>query len=269
MPRRPTSITSGIDIGARSVKIAILSHRGARSSVLATAVVPVLGSHDAGAARAAMRNGWARALAEANLSAWGVDYVASTGTPDRHVARVGHFYGHLSHALGGRLLFPDATVALDIGFNQIRCDLLGDTPNEGLGLAGREVGYGEGVLDALVGRPALPQDDPQTPPLASALSESMTARVAVLLGAFAVEGKVVLTGGMALDLGFVHGLRSRLLQSESNVSLLISPDALFAGAYGAAILAARRFDRLSGVIPPAITGLFAATTPHPDDRSLN
>lgn len=269
MPRRPTSITSGIDIGARSVKIAILSHRGAKSSVLAKAVVPVLGSHDAGAARAAMRDGWARALAEANLSAWGVDYVASTGAPDRHVARVGHFYGHLSHALGGRLLFPDATVAIDIGFNQIRCDLLGDTPSEGLGVAGREFGYGEGLLDALVGRAGLPLDDPHAPPLATALSESMAARAAALLRALAVEGKVVLTGGMALADGFARSLRSRLLESGSNVSLLISPDALFAGAYGAAILAARRFDRLSCAVGPAVTDPFLATTRHPDYRSLN
>src|SRR5690242_5331065 len=99
MPERPTSLTSGIDIGARSVKIAILSHRGVRPSVLATAVVPIPGSGDAGDARAAMRYGWARALAEANLSAREVDCVASTGARDRHVVRVGPFYGHVSHIL--------------------------------------------------------------------------------------------------------------------------------------------------------------------------
>ena len=91
-------------------------------------------------------SGWGRALAEANLSAWDVDYVASTGTRDRHVTRVGRFYGHLSHAVGGRLLFPDATVALDIGVNQIRCDLLNDPPNGRLGLAHQEAGDGDELL---------------------------------------------------------------------------------------------------------------------------
>jgi len=269
MPTRPTFITSGIDIGARSVKIAILSHRGAQSSVLATAVVPILGSHDDGDARAAMRDGWARALAEANLSTWGVDYVASTGTADRYVARVGHFYGHLSHALGGRLLFPDATVALDVGVNQIRCDLLKDGPEGRLGVARREADDGDESLHPPDRRAWQSRDWPSAPPIAGALPESMAVQAAVLLRALAVGEKVVITGGMVLDAGFVHSLWRRLVTSENRVSLLISHEAVFAGAYGAAILAARRFDRFCGTVGRVITDPFIMTVPHPDDRSLN
>lgn len=245
LPGRPQSITGGVDIGARSVKIAILSHRGARPSVLARAVVPVLGS-GAGDARAAMRDGWARALAEANLSAWDVDYVASTGTPDRHVARVGPFYGHLSHALGGRLLFPDATVALDVGVNQIRWEVLSDLPNGRLGVVRRSA-----------------------PPVEGALAESMAARAALLLGALAVGAKVAVTGGMVLDAGFVHSLWSGLVTSENNVSLLISREAVFAGAYGAAILAARRFGRISRPFGAGSTDPFVPRAPDLHHRSLN
>jgi activator of 2-hydroxyglutaryl-CoA dehydratase len=242
---RPTSITSGVDIGARSVKIAILSHRRARPSVLATSVVPVLGNHDPGDVRAAMRDGWARALAEANLSTWDVDNVASTGTGDRAIARVGHFYGHLTHALGGRLLFPDATVALDIGVNHIHCDLLDDMPNGRLDVAPREATDG------------------------GALRESMAARAAALLRALADGGKVVLTGGTVLDAAFVHSLWSRLVTSASNISLLISPEGVFAGAYGAAILAARRLGRISPSFGPDVTDPFVLRAPDRHGRSLN
>jgi benzoyl-CoA reductase subunit D len=269
MREDPTFLTSGIDIGRRSVKIAILSHRGARPQVLATAVVQIRGSRDAGDARAAMREGWGRALAEANLSAWDVDYVASTGTRDRHVARVGRFYGHLSHAVGGRLLFPDATVALDIGVNQIRCALLTDPPNGRLGVARQEAGDGDELLRRPDRRAAQPRDRPPEPPVAGALPESMAARAAALLSALAVGGKVVITGGMVLDAGFVHGLWSRLVTSKSSVSLLISPEAVFAGAYGAAILAAHRFCRISRSVGPGSTDPLVSRTPARHDRSLN
>jgi benzoyl-CoA reductase subunit D len=268
-PDCPTWLTSGIDIGARSVKIAILSHRDGRSSVLATAVVQIPGSRDADDARAAMRDGWGRVLAEANLSARDVDYVASTGTRDRHVARVGPFYGHLSHALGGRLLFPDATVALDVGANQIRCDLLNDPSNGPLGVAGREDEDGGELLHPPDRRAEQSSDRPSAPPVAGPLRESMAARAAVLLRALAVGGKVVLTGGMVLDAGFIHGLWSRLVTSENNLSLLISPEGVFAGAYGAAILAARRLDRISRSFAPGATDPLVPRSPDRHDRSLN
>jgi activator of 2-hydroxyglutaryl-CoA dehydratase len=77
---------------------------------------------------------------------------------------------------------------------------------------------------------------------------------------------VVLTGGIVRDADFVHSLWGRLLTPESKVSLLISPDAVFAGAYGAAILAARRFRRLSR---PLGLMVVEAGTLCRDDRSLN
>ena len=103
---RPISFTGGVDIGARSVKVALLSHQGPKSTVLANAAIQIPGS---GRARDAIREGWGRVLAEASLSTRDVDYIASTGAPARSVDRVGHFYGHASQARGARLLFPDAT----------------------------------------------------------------------------------------------------------------------------------------------------------------
>ena len=55
-------------------------------------------------------------------------------------------------------------------------------------------------------------------------------------GRWRPEGTVVLTGGMVHNSDYVHGVWSELLASESRLSLLISPEAVFAGAYGAAIL---------------------------------
>ena len=74
---------------------------------------------------------------------------------------------------------------------------------------------------------------------------------------------------MVHNADFVHGLWRELLAPESHLSLLLSPEAVFAGAYGAAILAARRFERTArssapASIEPLVWGLVG-----PQDRSLN
>src|SRR5450755_3517652 len=96
-------LTAGLDVGARSVKIAILSHQEARPVVVAEGLVRTE-EHP-------IREGWNRVLAEAGLSAGDIDYVVSTGTRDHEAV----------DALGARLLFPDAIAALDVGTSQIRC----------------------------------------------------------------------------------------------------------------------------------------------------
>ena len=87
--------------------------------------------------------------------------------------------------------------------------------------------------------------------------------------ALAVGEKVVITGGMVLDAGFVHGLWSQLITSENNVSLLISREGIFAGAYGAAVLAARRFGQISQSFGLGGTDPLAPPTSDRHDRSLN
>jgi hypothetical protein len=74
---------------------------------------------------------------------------------------------------------------------------------------------------------------------------------------------------MVLDPGFMHSLWSRLVTSENNVSLLISPEGVFAGAYGAAILAARRFGRISRSFGLGATDPFVPPSPERHDRTLN
>jgi activator of 2-hydroxyglutaryl-CoA dehydratase len=94
-------------------------------------------------------------------------------------------------------------------------------------------------------------------------------RAAILLASLATESKVALTGEVVLDTAFVQRLWSRLLVLQSNVSLLLSPDAIFTGAYGAAILAARRFTRISQSLDAAFTDPSLAKPRLRSDRSLN
>ncbi len=222
-------VTSGLDFGARSVKIAILSHGGTRSVVLAKALVRVQGNRDTRTDLVAIRESWGRLLADAGLSVGDIDCVASTGSRECQTVRVGHFYQRFSHALGASLLFPDATAALDIGVTQIRCALLNEPPD------GRR--YAASPLEGAVPGVTMARGD-------------LATQATSLLRSLSIDGRVVLTGGTVLDADFVRSLWLRMLASESNVSLQISPEAIFAGAYGAAILAARRFRRISRISDP-------------------
>ncbi len=264
-----TLLTSGLDVGARSVKIAILSHQGTRSAVLAKALVRIQGRRDTRTDRGVIRESWGRVLAEAGLSAGDIDYVASTGTPDRQTVRVGHFYQRFSHALGARLLFPDGTAALDIGASQIRCALLREPP-EGRRYSATRLGAGNGseVLEALAQRASVTLDEAALRAVVT-LQDDLAVRAVRLLSSLTVEGKVALTGGMVLDADFVRSLWCRLLEAESGVSLLISPEAVFAGAYGAAVLAARRFRRLSRTADPVAADPLAQSILGIDRRALN
>jgi activator of 2-hydroxyglutaryl-CoA dehydratase len=96
---REAFLTSGVDIGAHVVKIAVLSHQGGRTDALAKVVTRIGGRRDAGDARSAIREAWVRVLAEAGLSAQDVQLVASTGAPERQLVRVGHFYRRSSRCM--------------------------------------------------------------------------------------------------------------------------------------------------------------------------
>src|SRR5205814_8063531 len=128
-------------------------------------------------------------LRETNLSARDVDNMASTGSGARRAVRVGRLYGHSSYALGARLLFPDATVALEVDVNRIHCVLLRD-PTGSIRQAERD--------DEPFGALASVQrvDGPAAPSAGASLPEYLATRAALLLRSLTTSEKVALTGGM-------------------------------------------------------------------------
>jgi predicted CoA-substrate-specific enzyme activase len=72
--------------------------------------------------------------------------------------------------------------------------------------------------------------------------ESIAVRIAALLRQVGVEADVTLTGGVTKNVGMVRALEQRL-----GVPLQVHPDAEYAGALGAALLALRRLRKKEGV----------------------
>jgi activator of 2-hydroxyglutaryl-CoA dehydratase len=240
-------LTAGVDIGMRTVKIALIANGAGAPRVVASECVPVQGRRDVRDAEAAVRESWARLLRVGGVAPADIALVASTGTKERAVVHVGHFYRRLSLAAGVRFLSPGAAAVLDFGARQMRCALVGEAPSDKPYAATRkDLICGGEILEAIARRSGVTVEAAGLLPAGVAAYDDLAARAAKLLGTLPVDGPTVLTGAMALNLGFVRVLASRLVEDRVNTTLLVLPDAIFAAAYGAALLAARRYLRVMG-----------------------
>jgi benzoyl-CoA reductase subunit D len=81
------------------------------------------------------------------------------------------------------------------------------------------------------------REEPKTE-IARAIFDAMAERVASMVRRLGISPDIVLIGGVAKDAGFVDSLKRRL-----GMDLLIPEEPIYAGAVGAALIAARRAER--------------------------
>jgi|GEM_PF-2918994 len=245
MNRTRVLLTAGVDVGTRSIKVALMDHAGATARVVGTAVVPVLGAREARDTRTALRESWKRVLREAAVAASDVLLIGSTGGRESGQHHVGPFHRRLALSLGARYLFPDATAVLDVGASQIRCARF-DAPSGARqhAASSRVAPAADDALEVLARSRGLSLDKASMRPEAAAIHDALASRAVRLTRRLAVTGPTVLTGALVLDPQFVGALWRHLLDDPSRIELLASRDAVFAGALGAALLAARRYRRM-------------------------
>jgi predicted CoA-substrate-specific enzyme activase len=259
------SLLAGVDVGTRMTKAVVVDGDG---RVLAKAVLPT--GHDlAGAARRAVD----RALAEIpGVQAAG--YVASTGfgryqVPFRDV----QITEITCHARGAVALSPGTRSVLDIGAmnarairvdqnGRVRTFRMNDKCASGAGRFLERVAKGLELQLPDIGALSLRATAPQAissicavlaesevinlvtqghavEDILAGTHESIAGRFAALLRQVGVESDVSLTGGVTKNVGMVRALEQRL-----GMPVIVHPDAEFAGALGAALLALRRIRRL-------------------------
>jgi benzoyl-CoA reductase subunit D len=76
------------------------------------------------------------------------------------------------------------------------------------------------------------------PEIARAIFDSMAERVTSMVRRLGVKPDVILVGGAAKDVGFIASLKRTM-----GMDILIPDEPLFAGAVGAALIAAKRAGR--------------------------
>jgi benzoyl-CoA reductase subunit D len=85
-----------------------------------------------------------------------------------------------------------------------------------------------------------------TPDILKGIHLSMASRIVKLLKVTGIKnGTALLTGGLALDSGLLAAIREEMVNEKVNVAAASHPDSIYAGAIGAALWGAYRYEKLA------------------------
>lgn len=218
-------------------------------------------------------------LSKNNLKFEDIAYLASTGEGEMVTRKTGHFYSMTTHARGAAFLFPNANCVVDMGalyVKAIKIDKGGRVLDykmtgqcaSGSGQFIENISRYLGLAISEVGEISLKSENPEapsgicavlaetdvinmvsrgvsTPDIVKGIHISVANRVIKLLTTLRAEGIIVLTGGMASNIGMVQTVKELALNTNINPdNILVSEDSIYAGALGAAIWAGFRHNKL-------------------------
>jgi len=279
------TVAAGIDIGTGVVKAALFNVENGNETWLSRSLLRIRQRDPIELARVAYDN----ALEDAKLRAEEVNYVATTGEGESVPFHTGHFYSMTSHARGAIYLEPQSRAALDVGAlhgRAISIDERGKVLSykmtsqcaSGSGQFLENIARYLGIAQEEIGTLSSQADNPEVvssicavlaetdvinmvsrgisaPNILKGIHLSMAARLSKLLKAVGVtEGVVMVTGGLALDKGLVAALEEDISHiKDMKVSVRSHLDSIYAGAIGAALWGAFRYEKLAalGQLPKA------------------
>ena len=267
---QPSLLTCGIDVGTGAVKVAIARTGGGGGEELLTTHAERVRRRDleqvVGAAFEA-------ALQAAGCARDDLAYIATTGEGELVEFRTGHFYGMTTHARGGLFLAPDVSGVIDIGALHARAVAM-DPRAKVLGYRMTSQcasGSGQflenicrylGVTIDEIGPLSLQADEPEMcssicavlaetdvinmvsrgisiPNILKGIHLSMAGRYVKLIVSAGMKGAVLVTGGLAQDVGLIAAMR----ELGSGLDVRAHPLSIHAGAIGAALWGAFRARR--------------------------
>jgi len=275
------TLSAGIDVGTGAVKTVIMETTEAGE-------VKWLGRQLAKVRRRdplkLARSSFDDALDEASVSEDDIHYIATTGEAESLTFSTGHFYSMTTHARGGIYLEPDARAILDVGAlhgRAITIDERGKVIDyrmtsqcaSGSGQFLENIARYLGITQEEIGTLSTQADDPENvSSICAVLAEtdvinmvsrqisaanilkgihlSMAGRLLKLLRAIRVmDGRVLCTGGLALDAGLLAALNEAMADQKLkvNVDIVSHPDSIYAGALGAAIWGGFRHNKLAEI----------------------
>ena len=276
-------LTSGIDVGTGCVKVVLFEVEGEQTRWLARSVDRIRQRDPYQLAAEA----YDALLRQQGLRRPDVAYTATTGDGENLPFHTGHFYSMTTHARGATFLEPSSRAVLDIGAlhgRAIRTDARGKVLTyrmtsqcaSGSGQFLENIARYLGIAQDEIGPLSRQGQSPEkVSSICAVLSEtdvinmvsrgvsaanilkgihvSMAQRLAALLrGIGANEGTVQMTGGLALDTGLVAALQEASAAARLKVEVKSHPDALFAGAIGAALWGAFRHQKLHARSQPPL-----------------
>jgi benzoyl-CoA reductase subunit D len=271
------TIAAGIDVGTSTIKAALFAVENGQSTWLSRFSMRIRQRDPMELSRVAFD----QLLEDGKVNEKDVDYVASTGEGESIPFHTGHFYSMTTHARGAIFLDREARAALDVGAlhgRAISIDERGKVLSykmtsqcaSGSGQFLENIARYLGIAQEEIGTLSREADKPEVvSSICAVLAEtdvinmvsrgitarnilkgihlSMAARLSKLLKSIgATSGVVMMTGGLALDKGLVAALEEDIANIKDMKSIVRShPDSIYAGAIGAALWGAYRFEKLA------------------------
>ena len=267
------NLTVGIDVGSSFIKIALVDY-GEKPEVIEEVHERLRKRNPSVVIEASM----ARLLERHGITYDDLLYVASTGEGELVPRRRGHFYSMTTHARGAFHYHPEARTVVDMGAlfcraiaidknGRVRSYSMTGQCASGSGQFLENITRYLGVTIDEVGPLSLKSTHPErTSGICAVLAEtdvinmvskglptqdiikgihlSIAGRIIQLLSRFKAESPVVLTGGLAQDVGLVAALKE--LAKDRNLGLEMYPaqSGVAAGAIGAALWGGFRHFKL-------------------------
>jgi len=271
------TLAAGIDVGTGTVKAALFRVDHGNATWLARETIRIRQRDPMELARIAHD----QVLASANVAEQEVDYVATTGEGESVPFHTGHFYSMTTHARGAIYLDGESRAALDVGAlhgRAISIDERGKVLSykmtsqcaSGSGQFLENIARYLGIAQDEIATLSRHADNPEVvssicavlaetdvinmvsrgitaPNILKGIHLSMAARLSKLLKSIgATKGVVMMTGGLALDHGLVEALKEDIAKmKDMKAEIRSHPDAIYAGAIGAALWGAYRFEKLA------------------------
>jgi benzoyl-CoA reductase subunit D len=271
------TIAAGIDVGTGAVKTVVFRVQGDQAEWLSRATMRIRQRDPMELARVAFD----QVLADASLTEKDMDYIATTGEGESIPFHTGHFYSMTTHARGAIYLDPEARAAIDVGALHGRAICVDERGKvlsykmtsqcaSGSGQFLENIARYLGIAQSEIGTLSRQSDDPEVvssicavlaetdvinmvsrgisaPNILKGIHMSMAGRLAKLLKSTGViRGVVMMTGGLALDAGLVAAVAEEVgTVKDSKITIRSHADSIYAGAIGAALWGAYRFDKLA------------------------
>jgi benzoyl-CoA reductase subunit D len=267
--------TAGVDVGSSAIKVVVMDHVPGREPGVVASGIERIRRRDPIQIADAL---FASTVSSAGLAREELDYVATTGEGENVSFRTGHFYGMTTHARGASFLDPEARAAIDIGALHSRAILMDGRARvlgyrmtsqcaSGSGQFLENIGRYLGVTLEEIGPLSLKAADPEAcssicavlaetdvinmvsrgiavPDILKGIHQSMAGRYLRLLTSARAEGVVLVTGGLASDVGLLQAMREAASEQGAQIEVRAHEQSVLAGALGAAIWGAFRVRRL-------------------------
>jgi len=267
---------AGIDIGSSAAKVALFEDEPGSEGRLLVGRSERIRRRDPQEVAIELFH---QCASEAGIDPEALAYVATTGEGEGIPFRTGHFYGMTTHARGGLWLDQEARTVLDIGALHARAVRMDERAKvlkyrmtsqcaSGSGQFLENICRYLGTTIKEIGPLSLEADDPEpcssicavlaetdvinmvsrgitTANIIKGIHQSMAGRYLRLLAAVGAQGRVLVTGGLAADVGLLAAISEGAEKHKGNFTVHASSDSVLAGALGAGIWGAFRIRKLA------------------------